>query len=257
MSMPAEVLIRVENVRKRFGDSWILRGVSLDVYKGEVLVVIGPSGSGKTTLVRCMNALEPIDEGRITVGGKLMGCREHRGRTVALPERLIARQRRHVGMVFQRFNLFPHLTALDNVMVAPIRVLGRRAPDIRQEAVDLLERVGLGAKLDSYPGQLSGGQQQRVAIARALAMKPEALLFDEPTSALDPETVGEVLDVIRGLARSGMTMVVVTHEMAFAREVADRVVMLDEGLVVETAAAETFFAAPAQARTRQFLRSIL
>jgi polar amino acid transport system ATP-binding protein len=257
MSAPAEPLIRAENVHERFGDSWILRGVSLDVYKGAVLVVIGPSGSGKTTLVRCMNALEPIDEGRITIGGKLMGCREHRGRTVALPERLIARQRRHVGMVFQRFNLFPHLTALDNVMVAPIRVLGRRAPDIRQEAVDLLERVGLGAKLDSYPGQLSGGQQQRVAIARALAMKPEALLFDEPTSALDPETVGEVLDVMSGLARSGMTMVVVTHEMAFAREVADRVVMLDEGLVVEAAAAETFFAAAAQARTRQFLRSII
>jgi polar amino acid transport system ATP-binding protein len=257
MSMPAEPLIRAENVRKRFGDSWILRGVSLDVYKGEVLVVIGPSGSGKTTLVRCINALEPIDEGRITVAGRLMGCREHRGRTVALPERLIARQRRHVGMVFQRFNLFPHLTALDNVMVAPIRVLGRRAADIRQEAMDLLERVGLAAKLDSYPGQLSGGQQQRVAIARALAMKPEALLFDEPTSALDPETVGEVLDVMRGLARSGMTMVVVTHEMTFAREVADRILMLDEGLVVETAAAEIFFAAPTQARTRQFLRSIV
>jgi len=257
MSAPAESLIRAENVHKRFGDSWILRGVSLDVYKGEVLVVIGPSGSGKTTLVRCMNALEPIDERRITVGGKLMGCREHRGRTVALPERLIARQRRHVGMVFQRFNLFPHLTALDNVMVAPIRVLGRRAPDIRQEVVDLLERVGLGAKLDSYPGQLSGGQQQRVGIARALAMRPEALLFDEPTSALDPETIGEVLDVMRRLAKSGMTMVVVTHEMTFAREVADRVMMLDEGLVVETAAAETFFAAPTQARTRQFLRSIV
>jgi polar amino acid transport system ATP-binding protein len=257
MSAPGEPLIRAENVHKRFGDSWILRGVSLDVYKGEVLVVIGPSGSGKTTLVRCMNALEPIDEGRITVGGKLMGCREHRGRTVALPERLIAHQRRHVGMVFQRFNLFPHMTALDNVMVAPVRVLGRRAADIRSEAVALLARVGLGAKLDSYPGQLSGGQQQRIAIARALAMKPEALLFDEPTSALDPETVGEVLDVMRSLAESGMTMVVVTHEMAFARDVADRVVMLDEGLVVETAPAETFFVAPAQARTRQFLRSIL
>jgi polar amino acid transport system ATP-binding protein len=160
-------------------------------------------------------------------------------------------------MVFQRFNLFPHMTALDNVMVAPIRVLGRRAADLRREAVDLLERVGLGGKLDSYPGQLSGGQQQRVAIARALAMKPEALLFDEPTSALDPETVGEVLDVMRSLAKSGMTMVVVTHEMAFARDVADRVVMLDEGLVVETAPAQTFFAAPTQARTRQFLRSIL
>jgi polar amino acid transport system ATP-binding protein len=257
MSPPAEPLIRAENVRKRFGDSWILRGVSLDVYKGEVLVVIGPSGSGKTTLVRCMNALEPIDEGRITVGGRLMGCREHRGRMTALPERLIARQRRHVDMVFQRFNLFPHMTALENVMIAPIRVLGRRAADIRQEAVDLLERVGLGAKLDSYPGQLSGGRQQRVAIARALEMKPEALLFDEPTSALDPETVGEVLDVMRELAKSGMTMVVVTHEMAFARDVADRVVMLDGGLVVETAAAEAFFATPAQARTRQFLRSIL
>jgi polar amino acid transport system ATP-binding protein len=244
MSTSTEPLIRAENVRKRFGDSWILRGVSLDVYKGEVLVVIGPSGSGKTTLVRCMNALEPIDGGRITVGGELMGCHEHRGRMAPLPERLIARQRRHVGMVFQRFNLFPHMTALDNVMVAPIRVLGRRAPDIRQEAVDLLERVGPGSKLDSYPGQ------QGVAIARALAMRPEALLFDEPTSALDPETVGEVLDVMRTLAKSGMTMVVVTHEMAFAREVSDHVMMLDGGLVVETAPAETFFAAPAQARTR-------
>jgi polar amino acid transport system ATP-binding protein len=257
MSVLAEPLIRAENVRKRFGDSWVLRGVSLDVYKGEVLVVIGPSGSGKTTLVRCMNALEPIDEGRITVGGRLMGCHEHRGRITALPERLIARQRRHVGMVFQRFNLFPHMTALENVMVAPIRVLGRRAADIRQEAVGLLGRVGLGAKLDTYPGQLSGGQQQRVAIARALAMKPDAILFDEPTSALDPETVGEVLDVMQRLAESGMTMVVVTHEMAFARDVAHRVVMLDEGLVVETAPAKTFFAAPAEARTRQFLRSIL
>jgi polar amino acid transport system ATP-binding protein len=257
MNTLAEPLIRVENVRKRFGESWILRGVSLDVHKGEVLVLIGPSGSGKTTLVRCVNALEPVDEGRITIGGELIGCREQGGRMTALPERLIARQRRHVGMVFQRFNLFPHMTALDNVMVAPIRVLGRRVADIRPEAVDLLERVGLGAKLDSYPGQLSGGQQQRVAIARALAMKPEALLFDEPTSALDPETVGEVLDVMRSLARSGMTMVVVTHEMAFAREVADRVVMLDEGLVVETAAAETFFAAPTQARKRRFLSSIL
>jgi polar amino acid transport system ATP-binding protein len=257
MNTLVEPLIRVENVRKRFGESWILRGVSLDVHKGEVLVLIGPSGSGKTTLVRCMNALEPVDEGRITIGGELIGCREHGGRMTALPERLIARQRRHVGMVFQRFNLFPHMTALDNVMIAPIRVLGRRVADIRPEAGDLLERVGLGAKLDSYPGQLSGGQQQRVAIARALAMKPEALLFDEPTSALDPETVGEVLDVMRSLAKSGMTMVVVTHEMAFARDVADRVVMLDEGLVVETAAAETFFAAPAQARTRRFLSSIL
>jgi polar amino acid transport system ATP-binding protein len=257
MNTLAEPLIRVENVRKRFGDSWILRGVSLDVHKGEVLVLIGPSGSGKTTLVRCMNALEPVDGGRITIGGELIGCREQGGRMTALPERLIARQRRHVGMVFQRFNLFPHMTALDNVMVAPIRVLGRRVADIRPEAVDLLERVGLGAKLDSYPGQLSGGQQQRVAIARALAMKPEALLFDEPTSALDPETVGEVLDVMGSLAKGGMTMVVVTHEIAFAREVADRVVMLDEGLVVETAAAETFFAAPTQARTRRFLSSIL
>jgi polar amino acid transport system ATP-binding protein len=257
MSAPAEPLIRAENVHKRFGDSWILRGVSLDVYKGEAPVIIGPSGSGKTTLVRCMNALEPIDEGRITIGGKLMGCREHRGRTVALPERLIARQRRRVGMVFQRFNLFPHLTALDNVMVAPIRVLAGAPPTYARRPWTCSSGSCLGAKLDSYPGQLSSGQQQRVAIARALAMKPEALLFDEPTSALDPETAGEVLDAMRGLAMSGMTIVVVTHEMAFAREVADRVVMLDEGLVVEAAAAETFFAAAAQARTRQFLRSII
>ena len=252
----APPLIRVENVRKSIGTSRILRGISLEVHKGEVLVLIGPSGSGKTTLVRCMNCLEAVDEGRILIGDMLMGFRTVAGRSVRLPERAIARQRRRVGMVFQRFNLFPHLTALDNVMTGPVRALGRRAAEVRTEAATLLERVGLGQRLDSYPGQLSGGQQQRVAIARALAMQPDALLFDEPTSALDPETVGEVLDVMKDVARAGMTMVVVTHEMGFAREVADRVVMLDNGLVVESAPARDFFESPTQARTKQFLRSV-
>jgi polar amino acid transport system ATP-binding protein len=249
-------LVRVENVAKKFGESWVLKDVSLEVARGEVLVLLGPSGSGKTTLVRCINCLERIDGGRITVGGTLIGYREVAGRLVPLPERQVAAQRAQIGMVFQRFNLFPHLTALGNVMSGPVRVLRRPAAEVRAEAAALLRRVGLGDKLDSYPGQLSGGQQQRVAIARALAMQPEVLLFDEPTSALDPETVGEVLDVMKALAQGGMTMIVVTHEMGFAREVADRVVMMDGGAVIESAPSERFFTQPSHERTRLFLRNI-
>jgi polar amino acid transport system ATP-binding protein len=249
-------LVRIVDVSKSFGPLKILRNVSLDVHRGQALVIIGPSGSGKTTLVRCINHLEPIDGGRIFVDGELVGYREAGGRLVPLDERAAARQRASIGMVFQRFNLFPHLTALDNVMVGPLRVLRRRRADVQDEAVALLERVRLGDKLHAYPGQLSGGQQQRVAIARALAMKPRVLLFDEPTSALDPEMVGEVLDTMRGLAESGMTMIVVTHEMGFAREVADRVVMMDAGAIVEEGSPQAIFGSPAHARTRLFLQAI-
>jgi polar amino acid transport system ATP-binding protein len=256
MSPSVNPLVRVVDVSKKYGTSWILRNVSLEVERGEVLVIIGPSGSGKTTLVRCINHLEPIDGGRIYVDDALVGYREVGGRQVPVGERRVARQRAKIGMVFQRFNLFPHLTALDNVMLAPMRVLRRRRTEVRAEAVDLMNRVRLGDKLDSYPGQLSGGQQQRVAIARALAMKPLVLLFDEPTSALDPETVGEVLEVMKTVALAGMTMIVVTHEMAFAREVADRVVMMDGGRIVESGTVEQMFEAPTQDRTKQFLRSI-
>jgi polar amino acid transport system ATP-binding protein len=252
----ATALVRVVDVSKKYGAKWILQHVSLEVQKGEVLVIIGPSGSGKTTLVRCINHLELIDGGSIYLDDALVGYRDVLGRRVPVNERLVAKQRARIGMVFQRFNLFPHLTALDNITLAPIRVLGRRRAEVRAEAVELMNRVGLGEKLNSYPGQLSGGQQQRVAIARALAMKPMVLLFDEPTSALDPETVGEVLDVMKTVALGGMTMIVVTHEMSFARDVADRVVMMDGGRIVESGTAEQIFEAPTQDRTRQFLGSI-
>jgi len=250
-------LVQVVDVHKSFGRLEVLRGVSMTVGRGEVVCLIGPSGSGKTTLVRCINHLERIDAGRILVAGESVGYRERNGRLVEESDAIIAARRQNIGMVFQRFNLFPHLTALENVSVGPLRVLRRGRGEVYVEAKELLSSVGLADKFDSYPAQLSGGQQQRVAIARALAMHPAVMLFDEPTSALDPETVGEVLDVMRKLAKGGMTMIVVTHEMGFAREVADRIIMMDEGIVVEEGGADEIFARPEMERTKAFLRAIL
>jgi polar amino acid transport system ATP-binding protein len=252
-----EIVMRAEDVRKRFGRLEVLKGVSIDVEKGETVCIIGPSGSGKTTFIRCINHLEKMDSGRIEVNGHLIGYRERNGKLVEDTEKSIARQRTQIGMVFQRFNLFPHKTALENVTEAPVRVLGVPEEQAAENGVRLLTRVGLAEKCDVYPGKLSGGQQQRVAIARALAMKPALMLFDEPTSALDPEVTGEVLTVMEELAHEGMTMIVVTHEMGFAREAADRVVMMDEGQIIEEGAPEHFFAGGEQERTRQFLSKIL
>ena len=249
--------MRAEDVHKRFGRLEVLKGVSLDVPKGETVCIIGPSGSGKTTFIRCINHLEKINGGRITVNGQLIGYRERNGKLVEDSERSISKQRTQIGMVFQRFNLFPHKTALENVIEAPVRVLGVPETQAAEDGVKLLSRVGLAEKCDTYPGKLSGGQQQRVAIARALAMKPALMLFDEPTSALDPEVIGEVLAVMEELAHDGMTMIVVTHEMGFAREAADRVVMMDEGRIIEEGTPEHFFEAPEQERTKQFLSKIL
>ncbi|MGI4860152.1 MAG: amino acid ABC transporter ATP-binding protein [Janthinobacterium lividum] len=246
-------LLAVDRLHKRFGEKVILDAVSLDVDQGETVVLIGPSGSGKTTLLRCLNFLEAPDGGTIRLHGETIG------RTAAgapLPEALLARQRRRFGFVFQRFNLFAHLSARDNVACGPRRVLGLSRDAAQERAREALDRVHLAGHMDKRPGQLSGGQQQRVAIARALAMQPELLLFDEPTSALDPELVREVLDVMRDLAHASMTMLVVTHEMAFARQVADRVVFMDGGEVVETGSAEHLFGAPREARTRRFLQHL-
>jgi polar amino acid transport system ATP-binding protein len=250
-------MVQVIDAHKRFGKTEVLRGITMDVAPGEVVVLLGPSGSGKTTLLRCINHLEPLDAGRIYVDGELVGYRERNGRLVEDREAEIARKRAAIGMVFQRFNLFPHLTALGNVIEAPIRVkkLPRRYAEERGRA--LLEQVGLSHKIDAYPAQLSGGQQQRVAIARSLAMNPKLMLFDEPTSALDPELVGEVLDTMKALAQEGMTMIVVTHEIGFAREVAQRAVVMDEGLIIEEGTPRELFAAPQQARTKAFLGRIL
>ncbi len=250
-------LVAIRGVEKRFGAFQALRGVSLDVAAGEVLCVIGASGSGKTTLLRCVNQLVAIDAGAIWLGGELLGRRVDAGRLYPLSEAEVARQRRRTGMVFQRFNLFPHLTALQNVTEGPVQVLRRQRAAAAREAMALLERVGLASKAHAYPAQLSGGQQQRVAIARALAMRPELMLFDEPTSALDPELVGEVLAVMQELARSGMTMIVVTHELTFAREAAHRVAFMDGGAVVEAGPASQVLGAPAEARTRAFLSAVL
>jgi polar amino acid transport system ATP-binding protein len=255
--MTDNVVMRATDVHKRFGRLDVLKGVSMEVGRGETVCVIGPSGSGKTTFIRCINHLEKIDGGRIEVNGHLIGYREHRGKLVEDSERSIARQRTQIGMVFQRFNLFPHKTALENVIEAPMRVLGRKKGDALADAERLLARVGLADKHDTYPGKLSGGQQQRVAIARALAMQPALMLFDEPTSALDPEVTGEVLTVMEELAHDGMTMIVVTHEMGFAREAADRVVMMDRGVIIEEGTPEHFFTRPEHERTRQFLSKIL
>jgi polar amino acid transport system ATP-binding protein len=253
----SETVMHAEDVHKRFGRLEVLKGVSLDVAKGETVCIIGPSGSGKTTFIRCINHLEKIDAGKITVNGKLIGYREQNGKLREDSEKSIALQRTHIGMVFQRFNLFPHKTALQNVTEAPVRVLGTPAKEAAETARALLTRVGLADKCDTYPGKLSGGQQQRVAIARALAMRPALMLFDEPTSALDPEVTGEVLAVMEELAHDGMTMIVVTHEMGFARIAADRVVMMDGGGIIEEGTPEHFFDAPDHERTKQFLSKIL
>jgi polar amino acid transport system ATP-binding protein len=253
----AVVALRAVDVHKRYGRLEVLKGVSLEVRQGETVCIIGPSGSGKSTFLRCVNHLERIESGRIEVNGHLIGYREHNGRLVEDSERSIARQRAEIGMVFQRFNLFPHRTALGNLTEAPIRVLGIPKATAIADAEALLERVGLADKRDVYPGKLSGGQQQRVAIARALAMKPALMLFDEPTSALDPEVTGEVLEVMEELAAEGRTMIVVTHEMGFARRAADRVAMMDEGRIIEEGPPEHFFDEPENERTRQFLSKIL
>ena len=250
-------MVRSLDVYKRFGRLEVLRGVSMEVVKGEVVVLIGPSGSGKTTFLRCINHLERIDGGRIYVDGELVGYREKNGRLVEDREREVARKRAAIGMVFQRFNLFPHLSALGNVIEAPIRVKKVPRKEAEEAGRERLAKVGLADKLSSYPAQLSGGQQQRVAIARALAMQPKLMLYDEPTSALDPELVGEVLDVMKSLAREGMTMIVVSHEMGFAREVADRIVFMDEGVIVEEGPPEELFLRPSQPRTQAFLSKIL
>jgi polar amino acid transport system ATP-binding protein len=250
-------MIRCQDVHKRFGRLEVLRGITFDVAKGEVVVMAGPSGSGKSTLLRCINHLERVNQGRIYVDGQPVGYREVKGKFVEKSEREVARMRASIGMVFQRFNLFPHLSALGNVIDAPIHVRRLRRTAAQEAGRAMLEKVGLSDKLDAYPAQLSGGQQQRVAIARALAMEPKVMLFDEPTSALDPELVGEVLEVMKSLAREGMTMIVVTHEMGFAREVADRVMLMDEGVIVEEGPPAQFFDHPRHERTKLFLSKIL
>ena len=252
-----DAMIRCQDVHKRFGRLEVLRGVSFDVAKGEVVVIAGPSGSGKSTLLRCINHLEALNKGRIYVDGQPVGYREVKGKFVEKSEREVARMRASIGMVFQRFNLFPHLTALGNVIDAPIHVRKMGRSEALEAGRAMLRKVGLGDKLDTYPAQLSGGQQQRVAIARALAMEPKVMLFDEPTSALDPELVGEVLEVMKSLAREGMTMIVVTHEMGFAREVADRVMLMDEGIIIEEGPPAQFFNSPRHERTKLFLSKIL
>jgi len=252
-----QIIVQAKDVRKSFGRLEVLKGVSLEVKRREVVVIIGPSGSGKTTFLRCINHLEKINGGTITVNGHLMGYREDNGKLVEEKEKEIARQRRDIGFVFQRFNLFPHKTALENVVEAPILVRDQKPDEAREVGRSLLERVGLGHKIDAYPAQLSGGQQQRVAIARALAMRPALMLFDEPTSALDPEMIGEVLKVMEELAHEGMTMIVVSHEMGFAREAADRVVMMDDGQFIEEGTPEHFFSAPTHERTKAFLSKIV
>jgi polar amino acid transport system ATP-binding protein len=250
-------LVSIREVRKTFGAFEALAGVSLDVAAGEVLCIIGASGSGKTTLLRCINQLVEIDSGAIFVDGELIGYRRVNERLYPLAEQEIARQRLKTGMVFQRFNLFPHMTALENLIEGPVQVLRRDRGEAMREARELLARVGLSGKADAFPADLSGGQQQRVAIARALAMRPKLMLFDEPTSALDPELVGEVLAVMKELARSGMTMIVVTHELGFAREVANRVVFMDHGRIVESGPAAKVLNSPSEARTKAFLAAVL
>jgi polar amino acid transport system ATP-binding protein len=248
--------VRALGVRKFFGQTEVLRGVDLEVMRGEVLCIIGPSGSGKSTFLRCINQLETYQGGKLYVGDDLIGYRQQGDRLLPLTSSQVVMQRRRIGMVFQQFNLFWHMTVLENIIEAPVRVLGQPAAQARENAMRLLERVGLAAKADAYPMKLSGGQQQRAAIARALAMNPELMLFDEPTSALDPETTGEVLAVISELASSGMTMIIVTHEMGFARQVADRVVLMEEGQIRHQAAPEQFFGEEAPPRLRAFLSTI-
>ena len=250
-------MVKAEGVHKSFGRLEVLKGVSLEVEPGQVMCILGPSGSGKTTFIRCINHLEQINAGRLWVDGELVGYRQVGDKLFELRDSEVCRKRAEIGMVFQRFNLFGHLTALENVVEAPIHVYGENPDVARARGMQLLVSVGLAEKLDSDPAQLSGGQQQRVAIARALAMNPKLMLFDEPTSALDPEMVGEVLDVMQSLVQDGMTMVVVTHEMGFARRVADRVLFLDRGEIVEDSPKELFFNAPRTDRARQFLSKVL
>jgi polar amino acid transport system ATP-binding protein len=259
MTEPAsDTVLRAVGVSKRYGDLTVVDNVSLNVRRGETVCVIGPSGAGKSSFLRCLNMLEQLDEGQVYLDGELLGYREHRGRLRELSNRVEARQRQQIGMVFQQFNLFPHMTVLGNVTEAPVGVLRQDKAKAQATARGLLAQVGLSDKADAYPGQLSGGQQQRVAIARALAMAPKVMLFDEPTSALDPELVSEVLDVIRQLAESGMTMLIVTHEIGFAREVADRFIFMEQGRVVEDGPAASL--APdtvTHPRTREFLSKVL
>jgi polar amino acid transport system ATP-binding protein len=250
-------LVEITKVRKSFGTTEVLKGVSLTVEPGGVAVIVGPSGSGKSTLLRTINHLEKVDGGFISIDGKLVGYEVRGERLLELREKEILKQRTGIGMVFQNFNLFPHLTALENVAEAPVVALGRAKEDARRRGLELLDRVGLKDRAGAYPRQLSGGQQQRVAIARALALDPKILLFDEPTSALDPELVNEVLDVIRELATSGTTLIIVTHEMGFARDVADTVVFMDEGQIVEQGSPEHIFTNPQEPRTRSFLSKVL
>jgi polar amino acid transport system ATP-binding protein len=252
-----ELMVDARGVRKWFGSNEVLKSISLTIPRGEVLSLLGPSGSGKSTFLRCINHLESIDGGRIYVDDELIGYKQRGDKIHEMKPREIAKQRRKIGMVFQRFNLFPHMTALGNIIDAPIGVNGESKSEAEAHGRELLERVGLADKADAYPAQLSGGQQQRVAIARALAMKPKLMLFDEPTSALDPELVGDVLDVMRDLAQSGMTMIVVTHEIGFSREVADRMVFMDAGVVIEAGAPGDVLDNPQHPRTQAFLESVL
>jgi len=253
----AQLMVDARSVRKRYGSNEVLQGISLTVKQGDVLCIIGPSGSGKSTFLRCLNHLESINGGRIYVNNELMGYREVGNVLHEMKPSEIAKQRMSIGMVFQRFNLFPHLTALQNIIEAPIGVAGMDPEEARELGLDLLKQVGLTDKADLYPFMLSGGQQQRVAIARALAMKPKLMLFDEPTSALDPELVGDVLDVMKGLAKAGMTMIVVTHEMGFAREVADQVIFIDNGQIVEMGTPKQVLDNPQEERTKAFLNKVL
>ncbi|MCJ1687154.1 amino acid ABC transporter ATP-binding protein [Rathayibacter sp. VKM Ac-2927] len=250
-------MVQATGVHKQYGGNLVIRGIDLTVAPGDVTCLLGPSGSGKSTFLRCINHLEKIDAGTISVAGELVGYRRHNGRLHELRDAEIATRRSEIGMVFQQFNLFPHLTVLENLIEAPVLVRREKVSDATARARVLLDRVGLGAKADAYPRSLSGGQQQRVAIARALAMRPRLMLFDEPTSALDPELVGEVLDVMRDLAAEGMTMIVVTHEIGFAREVADTVTFMDGGVVVESGPPERILADPQHERTRAFLSKVL
>lgn len=248
-------IVRIDGVRKQYGDLEVLKGIDLDVQVGEVVALLGPSGSGKSTLLRCINHLETIDGGIIAVNNEVIGYEPYRGRLREMTKSRVAQQRTGIGMVFQSFNLFPHLTALENIVVGPVKVQGRPRAEVVREAEALLAQVGLSARVGAYPEQLSGGQQQRVAIARALAMKPAVMLFDEPTSALDPELVSGVLSVIRQVAETGMTLIIVTHEVGFAREVADRVAFMEDGRVVELGPAREVIGNPRNERTRQFLRT--
>ncbi len=251
------LMVEALDIHKSFGSHEVLKGISLEVKRGEVTCLVGPSGSGKSTFLRCINHLEKINAGRISVDGSIIGYREHRGKLYELKPSEAAAQRVGIGMVFQRFNLFPHLTALENVISGMVKVQKVDRSEAQQQGKDLMERVGLSDKLNHYPSHLSGGQQQRVAIARSLAMKPKLMLFDEPTSALDPELVGEVLDVMKGLAQSGMTMIVVTHEMGFAREVADSIVFMDGGIVIESGDPAEVLSNPTHERTRSFLSKVI